>query len=267
MGDRPEAAGTPLTLNLPDLPAITVPAGSHLGNAGGWEEGYYEPDDWMLDEAAAYESQIIEEGIREQVESRAKRYLSETGDAVRDRVHRSLIEATTLLASHPGAAIVSAMTAAEITIRFLILRPMLAGLVIEPTLADDLAELAFSGRTERDHGMLPRLCAAWQLELGEVKTADGTPAWPAFQRLKEPRNLFVHRAEPVEPATAAEAIAVARALLDGLVEPLANRLHLFGGYWGDDAETRDPLALKVIRTVQASDPMAGMPPVGPGEAE
>lgn len=239
MTSRPEPPeeATPLELDLPDLPArISGPADSHDGYDRGWED---HDEDWMLDAAAEYESRIIEEGIREQVEARARQYLAETGDAVRDRVERSLAEAASLLATHPGAALVCAMTGVEITIRFLVLRPMLAGLVIEPALADDLAELAV-----RNPEMLPRLCAAWEIELGTVRTADGSPAWPAFHRLKEPRNMYVHRAEPVSPETAAEAVAVARALFGGLVEPLAHRLQLFAGTWGDGIETRDPLAVR-----------------------
>lgn len=54
-----------LTLNLPDLPPISAPEADRT-----WESYFPQVEDWMLDEAAEYESRIIEEGIREQVEGR-----------------------------------------------------------------------------------------------------------------------------------------------------------------------------------------------------
>lgn len=209
-------------------------------DAGQWE--HWEPEEWMLDEALASYAEAIEGEIRDQIDARARTYLEETGDAIWARVQRSLAEAAALQADHPGPALAAAIRASEITVRFLLLRPMLAGLVIDPALAEALAEHTFSGRTDRDHALLSRVCAAWELDLGAVQTATGSPAWPTFQRLKAVRNDYAHRAEPIATGEATDAIAVAEALLNELVGKLARRLGLPEGRWGTGANERDPLA-------------------------
>src|SRR2546428_13940351 len=70
--------------------------------------------DFDLDAAMEYELEVIEKGIREQAEDRARTYLSQNGDAVWERIERSLHDAKLLLDLPPGSSLVLSMTAAEL---------------------------------------------------------------------------------------------------------------------------------------------------------
>lgn len=211
------------------------------GQILGEDDDYYD----YLDNAYQYEAQVVEKGIRDQVDGRAREYLSANGDAVWERVERALEDGRTLLAAHPGASLVSTMTAAELTVRFLLLRPMLAGLVIEPRLAEHLASEATRGLTGRDREILPSVCQAWEIELGEVRVGETRRLWPTLGTLWEVRHSFVHKAQPVTPEDARLAIDCASALLTQVLEPLAARLGLAwpkGPFLHGFEPRRDPLA-------------------------
>lgn len=214
-----------LDIRLGDLPEVRpygVP-GFLVTSLG--EDG--EPDyDRYMDAAYEYESHVIAEGIREQSEERARRYLSEHGDAVWGRVEPLLGEAEALLPDHPGASLTVCLTAAELIIRFLLLRPLLGGLIFDDRLAERLAREASTGRTRRDHEILPMVNEAWQLSLDRLKIENGTLVWPRLEDLWRLRDYFVHRGDGVSEADAREAILCTMELVSGLVELVAARLHM-----------------------------------------
>jgi len=200
--------------------------------------------DFYLDAAYDYELEVVEKGIREQAEERARTYLADNGDAVRSRVDRSIAAADLLATIDSGASLVASMTAAELTIRFLLLRPLLAGLVIDPAIADYLAAQATAGMASRDREILPRVCGAWGIDLGALRLGVERELWPTYGELALARNDYVHRAKTPTAAQAELGIACARALLNDVIGPLVESLQLPWptGDWGGDGKRRDPLA-------------------------
>jgi hypothetical protein len=201
----------------------------------------YEPDGSLdyeasMDAAYEYQTAAIEEGIQNQAEERARAYLSRHGDAVWDRVDPLLIEASALLPAHPGASLTVVITAAELIIRFLLLRPLVGGLVFNDALAERLARDAANGRSARDREILPIVNAAWDLGLERLLLEDGTRAWPLLLDLWRLRDGYVHRGEPVAEASARQAIRCVDQLVVGIVGPLATRLGLAwpAGPWLQD---------------------------------
>jgi hypothetical protein len=148
------------------------------------------------------------------------------GAAVWVRVERSLADATQHHDTHPAASIVAAVTAAELIIRYMLLRPMIAGLVFNTKLAMRLVREGSSVQTARDRSLLPDVCRAWDVELDDLLLPNGQPLWDSLKSLIEVRNRYVHRAEQVGPERARGAIDCAGGLLDQVVEPLAGRLGL-----------------------------------------
>lgn len=201
--------------------------------------------DFYLDAAYEYEAEVIDKGIREQAERRARLYLSENGDAVWARVERGLADAAGLLPAHPGASLVLCMSAAELTVRFLLLRPLLAGLIFDDVLAERLSAEASTGPAGRDRQTLPHVCRAWEIEISGLAVSGAGELWPTYGRLWAARDNFVHRGSAVSAGDASVAIACARTLIDKVLVPVARRLAM---RWPDGAwlaptdQPKDPFA-------------------------
>ncbi|MEW6223488.1 MAG: hypothetical protein AB1627_02550 [Chloroflexota bacterium] len=231
-----------LDIRMGELPEV-LPWGVH-GFVVTGSDG--EPD-YVASMDAAYEQQavVIQEGIRAEAEDRARSYLSKNGDAIWRRVDPLLVEASALLPEHPGASLTVCLTACELIIRFLLVRPLLGGLVFDDALAERLAREATTGRTNRDREILAMLNSTWELRLDRLKLKDGTNVWPLLSDLVDRRNGYVHRGEPVDEVAAQQANRCADQLVAGLVGPLASRLGLRWpeGDWLEDWDVPgDPFA-------------------------
>lgn len=197
--------------------------------------------DWR-DEEQAYESVIISQGIRTASEARAKRYLLLNGRAVWNRAQGCLNESGSLADMHPSASLVHAITAAELLVRFLILRPLIAGLVFHETLAQRLATDAATGSTRRDRELMPAVCTAWDIKLEEIQL-NGRSLWPHLKATWDLRDRVVHRGESVTPEQAHDALASVLVLIPGVVMPLATRLDIPWPplSWTLDGDEADPV--------------------------
>jgi len=182
--------------------------------------------DFYLDAAYEYEAEVIEKGLREQAEGRARTYLSQNGDAVWARIERALRGAAAVLDVHAGASLVLSMTAAELTVRFMLLRPLLAGLVVDPGLADYLAADATQGPAGRDRDLLPHVYRAWEIDLVGLRIGESRELWPTYGELWRARHALVHRGDLVVPDQARLAVSCSKALVEQLLVPLAKTLGL-----------------------------------------
>lgn len=191
-------------------------------------DAWYEKAAYDFDLDASYE--FIEGQVRQAIDGRvadaARAYLGTYGDAVTDRVQRTIEEAQTLLAAgHPGPATALAATAVELTLRDLVIRPLVQGAFLSDQWAAVLTNHILRGAPGEVRRLLPVIATAWDLDLDEVRLPDGASVWGVFTGpVTKARNDFVHSAEPVPPDLAARAIACARSLLEGLVGPLAQRI-------------------------------------------
>lgn len=191
-----------------------------------------------------YEGRLVEEGIRDQAEERARTYLLLNGAAVWTRAQACLGEARRLQPNHPSAALTMAITAAELLVRFMLVRPLVAGLVFHDALAERLARETFTGPTVRDRNMLPVICAAWEIGLEDMEVEEHVPLWPNLKRLWKLRDDVIHRGERADLAEAEYAVACVEALANQLIEPFARRLAIEWppDSWNLGGNTRDPLA-------------------------
>jgi len=174
--------------------------------------------------------------------NRVRQYLSMNGAKTWARVDRALSTAIEDRESHPAATIVSAVTAAELTIRFLLLRPLIAGFVFHTKLAKRLVREGYTRRTELDRRLLPEVCGAWGIDLDGKRLPNGEPLWNTLESLIVVRNLYVHRAEPVAPEQAHGALDCATGLVEQIFKPLVEQVELprppVG--WADRGPTHDP---------------------------
>lgn len=203
----------------------------------------WEPDDDYWDAQREYEASLIYEGIVSQSVERARDYLSLNGDAAWTRVSSCLVEAGELLPDHPGPALALCVTASELMIRYLVLRPLIAGLVFNSALASRLIDNPFRRRQHLDRDLLPIACQAWEIDLASFETQDGLHAWPTLLGAWKVRDDFVHKGDAVDVSHAQAAVNCSQTLIDELVMPLAKRLGLIWpkGAWSLDGRTRDPI--------------------------
>ncbi len=211
-----------------------------------WGDDNLATDDdteWPGPEAS---SRMIAKGKRDDARNRVRQYLSMNGAAVWARVERALADARSSRDTYPAASIVAAMTASELTVRFLVLRPMVAGLVFNTRLAMRLVREGYSARTDRDRALLPDACRAWGIDLDSLTLPNGEPLWESLLPLVEVRNRYVHRAEPVLAEQAAGAVDCAEGLVAQMVLPLASSLGLEWPPtgWTHKGRTYDPVGAK-----------------------
>ena len=186
------------------------------GHSDVWDKA---AEDFDLDAAHEY----LEAEVRQAFEGRSadstRAFLGTYGDAVTARVEQAIADARALLASgQAGPATTLATTAVELIVGYLVVRPIVQGAFLSDEWAGVLTEQILGGRTDEARRLLPIIAKAWDLDLDKAVLAGDKPVWGYFVGFVVPaRNAFVHRAEPVKPEIAKQAIECAEVLLRALV--------------------------------------------------
>lgn len=188
--------------------------------------------DAMMD--AAHEAFMgqVEETIHEQAQGSARAYLGTYGDAISARIDACLTSARALAdGGEHGPAVTSACTAIELTINYLLLRPLVQGAFLSDVWAGILTDAVLNSRAGYQQ-LLPAVAKGWDLDLGAVRLASGAVAWGAFTGEIWPlRRKVVHLGASATEGQTRLAIECAEVLLSGLVKPMAKRL---GMGWPED---------------------------------
>ena len=177
---------------------------------------------------AAYED-FINETHKLQSEEAVQRYLQTYGDTIESRVQRCLEQADRLYElQFYGAALTAAVTAIELIIRFLLIRPLVSGAFLSEEWEELLAEKIGSGRSEGDREILPKLLKQWGFDLNTMTLPGGEPLWSSLMDKKtgvlEKRHAVVHRGAAATQSEASLAIVGARTILNNIVYQLATKL-------------------------------------------
>lgn len=137
-----------------------------------YDDHYYD-DRSGIDEEAAYE-EIVRESLRNIPIEAAKTYLGKFGDAIDARVTACLAQAEELLAAHfPSVSLTLSLTAVEIMIRFLLLRPLMQGAFLSEEWAEVLLRRIGTGRTAEDRELLPAVLGNWDIDIDQFRTTAG----------------------------------------------------------------------------------------------
>jgi len=188
------------------------------------EEFYW---DAIYDQAI---SELIERGISDQRLEQITNYLGTYGDAVQRRIDRCILKARNLMkVGFPGSAVVSAVTAMELMMRYFVLRPTLEGAFLSDEWARIFVGHILKQRSAADRELLPAVLRLWDIELNTFRLPSGKPLWATFTSDVLPlRNNIVHKGSEASPDSAAMAIEIAESFLDQVVKPLSDR---FGFSW------------------------------------
>jgi hypothetical protein len=184
--------------------------------------------DW--DDREYYEEEVaraefIQETLKNISEDGVRNYLGTYGDAVDARIEHCMKQARMpLTGGFFQSAVVSAVTAIELTIRFLLLRPLMQAAFLSEEWTSLLTQRIASGRGSGDREILPQILNFHDIDLNEIKLRDGEALWPTITDVVySTRNKIIHRAEPASEGDAALAIQCADKLRSGVM-PYANKL-------------------------------------------
>ena len=99
----------------------------------------------------------------------AAKYLQTYGDAVQERIDRSLAQARRHLGDGVHeSAIVRSFTGIELTVGYLLFRPLLLGVFLSEELAARLVRELFEGSSQRERVLLPTVLAHWEVDLDSI---------------------------------------------------------------------------------------------------
>ena len=149
------------------------------------------------------------------------------------RVNKSIKMARMLLESRCyGPSIVSSVTAIELIIRHLLIRPLIQGALLPGEWAKILSERIISGRVANDRKILPSILRHWGIDITSMKTKKGENLWSKMISETWPkRNSYVHEASKVTEEEAANALEHASRFLE-IVRNIGRKVGLDGdGRW------------------------------------
>src|ERR1035437_228745 len=186
---------------------------------GGWDDaGYYEEE--------AARAEFIQETLKNISEDGVRNYLGTYGDAVDARIEHCMKEARMLLSGgFFQSSVVSSVTSIELTIRFLLLRPLMQAAFLSEEWANSLTQRIASGRSANDREILPQILRFHDIDLNGVKLSNGRPLWKTIiEVVYSTRDKIVHRAEFVSEDDALLAVQCADELRSKIVMPYAKKL-------------------------------------------
>lgn len=127
-----------------------------------YEEEYYEELGRQEDIAAAIKG-LSEQPIRD--------FLGRYGDAIDSRLQDTLAMAQyAKQTGYPRYAIVGAVTAIELTTRYLLVRPLLQGAFLSQSWAQILTKhITQSRKQANDRALLPNVLSMYEIKLNELK--------------------------------------------------------------------------------------------------
>ena len=181
-------------------------------------------DDPLDLERDAAMAEFIENSVAQIAQDSVQRYLGTYGDAIEERVEQCVEDAKKLLElNFWGPSLTLSVTAIEIIIRFMILRPLVQGAFMSEEWAEILLKRIATGRSAEDKKMLPAILRQWGIDITTIKTKSDEPLWENIQNLTQRRNDFVHSGEEIQEYEAIKGLEAADVLVNGINITLAEK--------------------------------------------
>ena len=181
-------------------------------------------DDPLDLERDAAMAEFIENSVAEIAQDNVRGYLGTYGDAVEKRVRECALEAKKLLElKFWGPSLTLSVTAIEIIIRFMILRPLVQGAFLSEEWAYILSKRIATGRSAEDRKLLPVILRQWGIDITTIKTKSNELLWENIQHLIDKRNDFVHSGEAIEENEAIKGLEATDSLVSSVIVPVAGK--------------------------------------------
>lgn len=171
-----------------------------------------------------YESQLVDNALKDISENNVLFYLATYGDAVQRRIDECRKNAQALRElNFFGPSLVCSVTAFELIIRFLLIRPLVQGAFLSDEWAEILSRKVTTGRTVKDQDLLPAVLRRWNVDITKSRISSGKPLWETVRNLWDRRHEFVHEASDIEEDECDNAIHCTAALME-IVKIFADKL-------------------------------------------
>lgn len=182
-------------------------------------------DDRLELERDAAMVEFIENSLEEIAQDNVRDYLGTYGDAVEERVRQCVVEAKKLLESNfCGPSLTLSVTAIEIILRFMILRPLVQGAFLSEEWTEILSKRIGTGRSVEDRKLLPAILKRWKIDITTIKTNSNEPLWENIRNLIQKRNDFVHSGEAIKEHDAIKGLEAIDSLVINVISPIAKQL-------------------------------------------
>jgi hypothetical protein len=160
--------------------------------------------------------QISEDGVRT--------YLGENADAIEARISDVLSQAKyASQQGYPRFGVVGAITAIELTVRYLLVRPLVQGAFLSDDWAQLLTRHIANGKTTRE--ILPSMLEIYEINIKDLKLSDGSKFWKTLvETVIRKRNKIVHDGETATAHEAEIAIECATVLREQVVLLIAAKM-------------------------------------------
>ena len=184
-----------------------------------WEEEYWE-EIGRNEEIAAAIKNLSEEPIRE--------FLGTYGDAIDARIDNTV--ATARYASQSGFpryAVVGAVTAIELIMRYMLVRPLLQGAFLSDSWAKLLDKHIFQGRMAQalERQLLPSVLGMYDIKIEDLKLSDGSGLWKTFlTKIVLKRNAIMQDGDNATPDEAKLALECANTLRKVVVAQIGKKM-------------------------------------------
>lgn len=161
--------------------------------------------------------------VAEFVEDRLAAYFEERPSMAKT-AQASLSTARMLLEVNSAASLIFSMTSVEISIRDLLLKPIVAGLVHNPDLSDVMADLV-DARNKKTFTLLNFVFTEIGLpSVFDQRLEGGRLVWSERTELQNLRNAVVHRGHHVEMEVAQRGLELAEHFISNLFPAVRDHL-------------------------------------------
>jgi len=169
--------------------------------------------------------EFLENSLDEIAQDNIRCYLGTYGDAVEARVSQCVKESKKLFKlKFWGSSLTLSVTAIEILIRFMILRPLVQGAFLSEEWAEILSKRITTGRSVEDRKLLPAILKQWKIDITVIKTKSNNSLWDTIQALINKRHGFVHSGEAIQKDEASKGFEAIDSLIKDIIAPVAEKL-------------------------------------------
>jgi len=175
-----------------------------------------------------------EQAIGEFIEERMQSYFLKNPTIIRPPID-CYHHANELIQVSPQSALVMYTTATELFLKSVLLKPVLYGMIHNEKIANTIVD-ATTGQSgfSRYTKLLNALCLhAAGIQLNEIKGVNEKPILIEAEEVQEIRNRVVHQGYRATPHEMGRAKNIASLILQEVVEPVLNNLHLVVGEYQD----------------------------------
>ncbi len=183
-------------------------------------------DDYYLYEMDAAMAQMEEDILQRASTDNTKSYLGRYGDAISERIIKCRADASALYeSSFYSASLLLSVTGIELTIKYLLVLPLIQGALLPNPIAEVVGTKIGFGRSADDRKILPALLQPFEIDLEKAVLPSGKRLWNTIQKdVLEARNRSIHLGEDCPKETAAMAMDCLHALEEQIVFKLADKL-------------------------------------------